>query len=262
MTRTEAPVEHIMRIGIYVSHFPRISETFIQRLVLGLLEEGHDVTIIADRRAPESQYQDTTARVLRAARVVYRGRIASRWPVRLLQALGVAVRTCFYDPAATIHCLSPRRFGVYALSFYPFLEAAPFIVHGSDLDIVHAQYGHLGLRLAKLLPALKPSWKLAVSFRGNDISSGLKKRGREGYRELSDRGDLFLPVSEYFRKRLLTLGFPKSKVHVLRSGIQLADYSQTYSRGRPNEGFQIVTVGRLNRKKGKILPNLLFSFQK
>src|SRR5690606_17830507 len=43
-----------MRIAIFVSEFPALSETFVMRQVVGLLERGHDVTVFADRPRAET----------------------------------------------------------------------------------------------------------------------------------------------------------------------------------------------------------------
>lgn len=242
-----------MKIGIYVSFFPRFSETFVQRLILGLLHEGHEVTVFANRRGEAGHVQDRSGEIARRARIVVRGRMPRSPLDRIARAALLLPGLLVRRPASTLRCLSPLHVGPDALSLRPLLDAAPFIAGGAGVDVVHAQYGHLGERLARLKPAIRPRWKLAASFRGSDISAGLVEHGKNAYEALKRRGDLFLPVSEHFRRRLLSLGFPGEKVRVLRSGLDLSDYEDVHAQAGASvseDRFRIVTVARLTPKKG------------
>ena len=47
-----------MKIAIVVGMFPKISETFIVSQITGLIDRGHEVTIIASERAEEARQAD------------------------------------------------------------------------------------------------------------------------------------------------------------------------------------------------------------
>jgi colanic acid/amylovoran biosynthesis glycosyltransferase len=242
-----------MKIGIYVSYFPRLSETFIQRLVIGLLSEGHEVTVFAHGPGESSSEAGRSLCDMSGFALVYRGRIPRLWIFRLGAAIVRLPHALICDAPATVRCLSPMRFGREALGLRPFLNAVPFIVHARRVDVVHAQYAHLGERLARLRGALRPTWRLAVSFRGSDISAGLADRGERPYEALRTGADLFLPVSDYFRRRLLGLGFPPARTHVFRSGIDARGYVELTEHGRQDahaDSIRVITVGRLTPKKG------------
>jgi colanic acid/amylovoran biosynthesis glycosyltransferase len=89
-----------------------------------------------------------------------------------------------------------------------------------------------------------------VSFHGVDMSACLE-HGDGLYRHLFERGDLFLPISEHWRQRLIEMGSDPTRTRVHRMGVDLTRFPfqdrARISAGRPVE---ILTVGRLVEKKG------------
>ena len=68
-----------MRIAVVVGMFPKISETFIVNQITGLLDRGHEVTIIAKERAEDILQSDVIDYDL-TSRTLYPGSLpASRF---------------------------------------------------------------------------------------------------------------------------------------------------------------------------------------
>ncbi len=72
------------------------------------------------------------------------------------------------------------------------------------------------------------------------------------YRQLLHEGNLFLPVSESFRKQLVDLGCEQQKVIVHRSGIDLAmiEKARSVVDDEAHETSDVITVARFVEKKG------------
>jgi len=76
------------------------------------------------------------------------------------------------------------------------------------------------------------------------------KNGEDVYDELFRNGDLFLPISGYFKKRLIELGCDEAKVKVHRMGISSADFPFTVRTLSEDEPVRLLSIARLVEKKG------------
>lgn len=125
------------------------------------------------------------------------------------------------------------------------------IVH-YDYDIVFCQFGYLAKRIIenKAMEEWLKKRKFVVCFRGSDISLRLQENPQE-YKPLVRKIDLCLPVCDYFKKRLISLGFPSHKVIVHHSAIDCDQFFFT-PRIKPvnNDTIHIIAVCRLVKKKG------------
>jgi colanic acid/amylovoran biosynthesis glycosyltransferase len=92
--------------------------------------------------------------------------------------------------------------------------------------------------------------KVVTTFHGVDISAGMKKSGRKIYASLFERGDLFLPISERWRRRLIELGCNETKIQVHRMGIDCRRFTFKPRLPEPNGSFKIITIARMVEKKG------------
>ena len=84
---------------------------------------------------------------------------------------------------------------------------------------------------------------------GVDVSEELR-RDPDSYRELFAEGDLFLPISEVWRDKLLEAGCPPEKTVVHHMGVDTERYRfqpRHHSEGAP---VNLLTVGRLVERKG------------
>ena len=74
-------------------------------------------------------------------------------------------------------------------------------------DIIYCMFGYRGkdiIDATKRYPLRHA--KIITCFRGADISEYVKKNSRTCYRDLFAQGDLFLPVCDYFKNKLIDLG--------------------------------------------------------
>lgn len=89
-----------------------------------------------------------------------------------------------------------------------------------------------------------------TTLHGYDMSRALEQEGSDLYDRLFAESDLLLPISEYWKDRLETMGCPPEKVKVQRMGVDLAQFP-FLPRHVPEHGpRELLSVARLTEKKG------------
>jgi colanic acid/amylovoran biosynthesis glycosyltransferase len=239
-----------VRIAVLLNAFPALSETFVLSQITGLLDLGHDVRIFARTRRGEDEAQSDYWKYDLRSRTVYRkGPFLPRSGATRWKRMA---RTWLRQPGAlrwtlARHALAARRDPSLpdlrqAFSSLPYLKLQEF-------DLIHAQYGNLGVRAATAdaVRPLRP--KLVVSFRGLDASA-LPFRNPGHYDRLFQRGDLFLAVSRDLAGQLVSLGCPAEKIVVHHSGIHLERFPFAPRRPPKRGPVELLSVGRHVEKKG------------
>jgi len=94
-----------------------------------------------------------------------------------------------------------------------------------ECDIVFCQNGKLGRKVAEniMLSDWLKDRKLVICLRGSDITSNVKNNP-DLYNDLFIQADLFLPVCNYFKQRLVALGCDPNKVIVYHSAINCSRF--------------------------------------
>ena len=115
-------------------------------------------------------------------------------------------------------------------------------------DILHAQFGHLGLLAMPVAESM--DLPLVVSCRGQDVTL-LQRCAPRSRARLFAQAAVLLARSDFMRDELIRMGCPVGKVRVLRSGVNLTTlpFAPRVHPGR-SERVTILAVGRLTPKKG------------
>jgi colanic acid/amylovoran biosynthesis glycosyltransferase len=118
-------------------------------------------------------------------------------------------------------------------------------------DIVFCQFGYLGKKIFEMrhLSEWLKKRKVVVCFRGSDITAHLQKDPKM-YKRVFKEGNLFLPVCDYFRKKLIALGCRSSKIEVHHSAIDCSQFFFITREKPKNDIIHLVSVCRLVKKKG------------
>jgi len=236
-----------MRIAFIVDRFPNVSETFILNQFTGLIDRGHDVDIYADWvQDPEETHPDVIQYgLLDQARYISRHRV-----VRICQKFALLFESIFKSPAI----LSQLPFFFHSSQILEpirvFYSAAPFFHKKASYDIIHCHFGQNGLKGALLCRTGAIRGKLVTTFHGFDVSAYINQHGRLIYNPLFSTGDLFLPISEKWRNKLVTLGCNKNKILVHRMGIDCDKFAFSLRKRNLNDSITVVTIARLVEKKG------------
>jgi colanic acid/amylovoran biosynthesis glycosyltransferase len=240
-----------MRVLMVVVDFPALSETFVLDQITGLIDRGFEVDILAAGARKESEvHADVEAyglleRVRYVDWMVPSGSRLLQWALILLslarqgqwRLLKEAVRV-----GLDRRLKRPSLVGAFQLlSYADALAVLPVP------DIVLCHFGPNGDLMARLRKAFNAAWPVATFFHGYDISVLLDKNGPGVYHRLFRAGDLFLPASGFFRKRLVDLGAPADRTAVQRMGVRAGAWP---TRGVAGREFVLIAVGRLFEKKG------------
>lgn len=198
---------------LFVLHeFPKFNQPFILNQITGLIDRGHNVKIFANFKRMN---------------------------------------------------IIPEAFRKYNLLAKTYYRALPSQVN--KFDIIYCHFGidgYIGLHFRQM----GVSGKVVTCFRGDDISQflhqgfekeNLRYRGTfkipcyfpQMYDELFLKGDLFLPVCEYFARKIKWLGCSPKKIIVHHSAIHIDDYPYLKREIKNNE-IRIMTSGRLVELKG------------
>ena len=223
-----------MHIAIYAPVFVRPTETFIYNTTTELVASGARVSVITASRRTVDQCPFEPAYVIPRP-----GRFN---PHRLLRRLlrQIAGRPPI-DEQLALHRRALRR---------QLLRISA--------DAIIANYGPSGVLLAPLAHEL--GIPMIVSFHGVDASSlALDPVWQRRYREMFQHVSAATGPSEYVRNKLVQLGCPEDRAHVLHYGIKTDQipFSPPAQRFDQRE-LRFLFVGRLAEKKDPI--TLLRSF--
>ena len=232
-----APVHRALRVAAFVPSFPELSETFILRQIVGLLERGHDVRIFAHEAGaagPVHADVDRHAlmrrtRVLGGEEAVVRG-TGGRAPV-----------------GAFLRCLRPQMarsaggWGALVRTLGALRGEAPF-------DVVHCHYGVAGLRYG----VAARLWRapLVVSFYGYDASSYPRERGQQVYQPLFAAAQRVTSLSPHMDDQLRLLGCPPDRLRRVPLAVDATDDEASHATSRTAGEVRLLTVARLVEKKG------------
>lgn len=236
-----------MKIAFLVWRFPVLSEPFILNQITGLIDRGHEVDIYACAVDQDASHETTKVHpVVEQYRLLERTYYAPQRPKnetwRWLKGLGLFLINFAKNPS--ICCKLANQ-----LSSKLFYRAIPFLDKKS-YDIIHCQFGTLGLVGLSLLETGVISGKLITTFRGIDISRYVQEQGRQIYSQLFEKGSFFLANCEFFRQRAISIGCDPQHILVHGSGIDCRKFAFT-PRQFPTDGIvRISTTGRLVEKKG------------
>lgn len=225
-----------MRIAFFVGTFPSLSAHFILNQMTGVIDRGHELDIFAAMPGPAHHAQPI---------VLDYGLLQRTFPLPNVFFRSKRIRHAVQpngNPAATNLLKSLESSKSRSLVLQE-IRQRPY-------DIIHCQFGVYGLRAVSWRALRMLPGKIVTSFRGYDATRIPREKRPGIYRPLFDRGDLFLPVSESIRDRLVRLGCDERKILVHRSGIDTTKFPFVERRPPKQGEIRLATVARLVPKKG------------
>jgi colanic acid/amylovoran biosynthesis glycosyltransferase len=238
-----------MRIAYLINLYPTVSHSFIRREIRALERRGVAVLRIALREwdagllDAENQFErERTRYVLREgapALLFALGRMLLTRPVRLLQALALALRM---GHRAERPLPAHLAYLAEACCIEPWLRAA-------GIEHLHAHFGTNSAEVAMLVHALGgPQWSFTVHG-----TESLDNPQLIGLAKKVQNCAFVVAVSSYVRSQLYRLLEHQKwpKVHVVHCGLEPAYFAADVS---PVPAVRrLVCVGRLSEPKGQLL---------
>lgn len=230
-----------MRILFILGTFPSVSKTFILNQIKGLIDEGHEVQVLALRDGQQEIEHDLVQQYNLESRTTYVNPPGSN--TEALKCLIDSSLGIFRKDGFTVEPV--RRFlkdGKYAPMNIATLEK--FMELG-DFDVVHY---HFGTRAKKAIFMQRFSEARSVtSFYGYDVSQAPKNEHFNGYSEVFQESDTITALSQDMSSKLQNLGCPSQKIEKVPLCI---DTSKFKPKETENKIPKILTVARFTEKKG------------
>ncbi|MDB4441909.1 glycosyltransferase [bacterium] len=239
----------IIRVAFIVNRFPKLSETFILNQITGLMDRGVDVDIYARHPSMHPKIHADVQRYNLIDRTCYLGIKESDFGLTGEAISGLMRRS--YRQSQTIsklldgNPLEERLDSISAL-------CKDMLSSGQGrYDIIHCHYGPNGCLGVLLKDVGVLDGKVVTTFHGYDLSRLLKQKGNDVYDYLFEKGELFMPISERWRKKIGELGCDKRKIVVHKMAVDTRKF-KLISRGRrrTTNKVRLLTIGRLSKKKG------------
>lgn len=239
-----------MRIAFIVYVFPKLSETFILNQITGLIDRGHAVDIFAHRRDDTSKMHPDVTKYRLLNRTHYSPLLPKNKILRILKGILLVLANLHKGPLVLLRSMNVFKYGRQAASLRLLYLSIPFIQRECNYDIIHCHFGPNGLRGGRMRDLGAIQGKLITTFHGYDMSSYVRQQGNDVYNNLFDKGDLFLPISERWKSRLIELGCDENKILVHRMGVDSGKLSLSMPESGNVKQIRILTIARLLEKKG------------
>ena len=237
-----------IKVAMIVSDFPMLSQTFILNQIVGLLQRGCEVDIYAERRGNTDKIHPLVEKYDLLERTYYLPEIPENLFVRFIKGIGLIIKYALTCPRQVMRSLYPFPVTDLTISLWLLYTVIPNL--NNNYDIIHCQFGTLCFRGIAFRQVNAPKAKIVTTFRGNDISSFLKQKGENIYRQIFRYGDFFLTNCDFFKNKAIAIGCPPDNIKVIRSGLDCDRFTYQPRSLAQNEPIQITTTGRLVDKKG------------
>jgi len=240
-----------LRVLVVVGEFPAISNPFIFNQITGLINLGHDVSIFSlNVFYQQNEHSEVEEYQLRNKLHVLDKIGTSKWSkVKYVVQNGITL--VIRRPKVLLMTIKVLLTGRYPLSLGTFrLLNSVANISKTDFDIIHAQFGPYGNLMLMLKEFGILNGKLVTQFRGFDVSRVIHSEGIHYYDSLFESGDLFLPVCDYIRDKVMRFGAPEDKTFVHYSGIKIDKFVYKKRDYRKSGVLKIGSIGRLTAKKG------------
>lgn len=228
----------------FLNRFPLPSETFVIDQICGLLDRGIDIEIISLIKGDYKNLHEKVIEYGLDKKTTYLSEDTNRKFISRATSLGLSL----FNPRIFKYLNWSKYGSVSKNLLLPLLEKKK---QKSEFDFIIAHFGTAGVTAMKMIDAGSIKGKLLPVFHGADIS---KKKNLEAYeleyRELFKKSFALFPISELWKRKLITLGAEKSKIMVNRMGIDSSRFSFFEHDINEDNTFRIVTVGRMVEKKG------------
>ena len=237
-----------MKIAFIVTEFPSLSQTFVLNQITGLMDRGHEVDIFAETYRSDVEIPKSLEHYQLLKRTSFQRNLPLGKIRRYQKGVSEIFKLLVVNPIPMLRSLNFFKFGKEALSLRLFYQILPFLKKG-PYDIVHCHFGPCGQFGIFLKELGAITGKVTTVFHGYDISKYLKTFGDSVYDNLFEKGDLFLPISECWKEKLVRLGCQKEKIVVHRMGIDTRKFLAVQRKSKEGR-VQLVTIARLVEKKG------------
>jgi colanic acid/amylovoran biosynthesis glycosyltransferase len=235
-----------MKILFIVGQFPKLSETFILNQITGLIDQGNEVTILAEKPKLKEEVHEDINKYNLLDKIVYYD-----YPLDKKNRLLKAINCFLKNPILALKSINIAKYGkeVLSLKHLFLIRKISSLDKVFDFDVIHCHFGPNGILAGILRDLNLIKGRILTTFHGHDMTAYLKGRGDNVYNFLFQKGDLFLPISHYWKNKLISLGCNPNKIIVHPMGVDLEKFTACQYSSFTNE-IKILSIARLVEKKG------------
>lgn len=251
-TLQASAAERALRVTYFLLSFPELTQTFVFNEMRHLQALGADINVLS-LHAPRDDMSGLPESYGFGRRVHYvDARMAKPGKLeRMRIAASSALSLLGAGKGQGVWRLLTVNWRDAPLPRWLTLAVADgFRRHAADADVIHSHFGPAGRIVAHLKALGLVKTRATTVFHGYDVTQYLDGKSSETYRQLFEKIDLLLPISDLWRLRLIEMGAPSAKVETLRLGIDCEDFDyrpRPVAQGNP---IRFITVGRMTEKKG------------
>ena len=236
-----------LKIAFIVGVFPGLSETFILNQITELLKKGHDVEIFSVRKNEELTHHEIINKLNLMRLVSFFPLVPKNKILRIIKGGFLFIKFFLKNPTKMLKAINFFSLEKDVFSLKILYHIIPFL--RKEFDIIHSHFGNTG-EIGVFLRKGGMKGKLVTTFYGYDLSTHVNLFGKDVYKELFEHGDLFLPICNYFKKKIVKLFCDPIKIQIHTIGINMDSFNLNLKTHKTNEQVQILSVGRLIEKKG------------
>ncbi len=233
-------------ITIMVGTFPAVSQQFILNQIAALIDDGHEVRLLASAVSRSPDYGGVVERY----RLMDRVRFASipESPIRRIVVGALKLlKLMVLSPVRTLKALDVKRYRTAARGLKT-LFYLDLLRREASIPLMHCHFGPMGLT-GLFLKDVGLVNSLLVTFHGSDINSYPKRYGHDVYRALWAGADAFTANTTFTADRMRDHGCTERSIHILPVGLRVSEFPIREHVSDPSR-FVILVVGRMVEKKG------------
>jgi colanic acid/amylovoran biosynthesis glycosyltransferase len=236
-----------MEVLFFVNKFPNPSETFVLSQIVGLIDRGLDVRILAIERGDFNTLHGKVSQYDLLAKTTYINPSSQNNRAKFVIRLLAVVPKILSKTVVT--ALNVKKYGRHAKSL--FLAYCAVKVKKQSADVIIAHFGTAAVAANKLIEIGVLKGHLLPIFHGSDISKkSILENYKTDYLKLFGDSSFVIPISNLWQSKLIDMGCPAEKIIVNRMGIDTKQFTFNPTSLNREEPLKMVTVARFVEKKG------------
>ena len=245
------------KVTYILKSFPVLSQTFVIDQINNLIASGYDVKIISIfSEKVDEKLHDKLAKFDLLSRTDFVCLEKSKYQKMMLLLLALAKSITNFKKTKPVlglfnHLLLYKDFKSAINTIYLY----NYLAHHSNLSseykngVFIAHFGQYGVMTQASIDARAISGKLLTVFHGYEMSEYDQIRvWKKKYTQLCKGNNQLLPISEFWKSRLIDWGADSRYISVMHMGVDIQ--SLPFNPKPFNKDIKILTVARATEKKG------------
>ncbi|MBB1464845.1 glycosyltransferase [Vibrio sp. SG41-7] len=239
-----------MKLAIFATKFPLISETFVINQAIELQALGNEVSILCESVDPSGFIHDSINNSDLKNKIIELKPTNDNMLTRQVYNLKNIAKMCVTNRyKELLSIVFDRNMTLNQKeSLVNYLSKKD--VDKLEFNSIICHFGTNGYLLTKLRELGYLSGSIYVYFHGYELSRhAVLKKYTQQYRKLFSSAEKMLPVCEHYKNILINIGCPEEKIKVQKMGVNVEQFSFNRDKNINRDKLRLIQVGRLTEKK-------------